>query len=100
MSVDGFSSVRGGTRTNHSIFLQDLEYVSHDSFSNLSSAEHSSHIFGPLEKAHRKEQLEKELKVKVRAIDFVASGWQLPLVCVFFDSHCPPDMIEMGLVRS
>lgn len=71
MSVDGFSSVRG---TNpHSIFLQDLVYVSHYSFSTLSSDEHSSHAFGKREKAGRKEQLEKELKVKVRATDFVAT---------------------------
>jgi hypothetical protein len=60
-------------------------------FRTLSSDENSRHIFGKREKARRKEQLEKELKVKVRATLLLGAGCLLPLVSDFqltiFSSH-------------
>jgi hypothetical protein len=85
-------------RTPGCLFLQDLEYVSYYSFSTLSSDENSSHVFGKREKARRKEQLERELKVKVRATLLLVVGSFL--LFAFFDSHFLPGMVEMGLVRT
>jgi hypothetical protein len=82
---------------NPRLFLQDLEHISH-SISTLSSDENSSHLFGKREKARRKEQLERELKVKVRSTLLLVVGSFL--LFAFFDSYFLPGMVEMGLVRS
>jgi hypothetical protein len=99
-TVDYLSERRTSTQ---SFLARPRICISLFSFSTLSPDEDSGRLLGKREKARRQEQLEKELKVKVRAtLLLVVARCLVASSCLRVSTHIVffLTLVEMELVRS